>query len=637
MAYQVLARKFRPHSFDDVVGQSHVTRTLRNAIRMGRIHHAFLFTGTRGCGKTSTARILAKALNCTQAGKDLDPCNECDSCKEITGGASLDVLEIDGASNNGVDAIRELRENVRFMPSKGRFKIYIVDEVHMLSNAAFNALLKTLEEPPAHVIFIFATTEPHSLPQTILSRCQRFDFKRIPPKRIAERVAQIAEAEGVEITPVGLASLARAAEGSMRDAQSLFDQVISFAGKDDAAKKTKVTDEQIVESLGLIDRRLFSDLMAALAARDGKAAIDVGARVATAGYDVANFAREMLARIRDLMIVKVVAEPAALVDLSAEELAQLKEQAGAFTREEIDALFLMLESALEEMTRGGAPQLALEMALLRMAAVEPIAPIAELASRLEALAGGETPAKGAAPASGFKGWRPPDERAPRQVSLGAGGSAGSSASIPPQSHRPSSIPAQSPPVSAKASTHAAVPAAAPRPPSSREPRDEEADGGSPEVTAPERTVTATIEAPVFDWANFLGYVRNRKSLLGVLLAEGSLARFDGDRLEIAYDTHGIRAEQIRDKDNVEQITNLARDFMRRPVSVKIVPKSAVERTVPEAQAYRAPGSDAPPPPRRNTVEERAKLREEALGTDAIKDAMDVLGAELAEVRPLKND
>src|SRR4051812_5030405 len=240
MAYQVLARKFRPTAFDDVVGQSHVTRTIRNAIRLGRIHHAFLFTGTRGCGKTSTARILARALNCSNPTKLFDPCNECESCKEIAAGSSLDVLEIDGASNNGVDAIRELRDNVRFMPNKGKYKIYIVDEVHMLSNAAFNALLKTLEEPPAHVVFIFATTEPHELPTTILSRCQRFDFKRIPPKQISERLASIAKSESIEISKVGLAEISRAAEGSMRDAQSLFDQVISFAG--DTAGKVVIKD-----------------------------------------------------------------------------------------------------------------------------------------------------------------------------------------------------------------------------------------------------------------------------------------------------------------------------------------------------------------------------------------------------------
>ncbi|HVO29802.1 MAG TPA: DNA polymerase III subunit gamma/tau, partial [bacterium] len=620
-------------------GQGHVTRTIRNAIRLGRIHHAFLFTGTRGCGKTSTARILARALNCQNPSKEFDPCNECDACKEITAGSSLDVLEIDGASNNGVDSIRELREQVRFMPSKGKYKIYIVDEVHMLSNAAFNALLKTLEEPPAHVIFIFATTEPHEVPQTILSRCQRFDFKRISPKLIGERLAQIAKSEGIEIGKIGVSALARAAEGSMRDAQSLFDQVISFAGE--TGGKIVIKDEQVTESLGLIDRQLFADAVAALGARDSKGVLDVAARVALAGYEVPNFARELLARLRDLMVVKVMKEPERLVDLTDEELASLREVAKKFTREEIDALFLMLEAALEEMTRGSTPQLALEMALLRMASVEPVAPLAELAARLEAIASGDGPRPGGSPAGGggggggisaVKGWRPPEERpAPRSASASPnaparGESAAASAREPESEEDAAARPAPAP---ASAPTAAPTRAARPEPVGSI---DRDRDRVPGEISKPEVTITATVEAPIFEWAGYVSYVRQRKPMLGALLAEGSLSRFDGDKLDVSYDKHGVRADRIREKECVEQLTAMAGDYMRRPIAVRIV--DAAVSSQPAGPAPRRPNA-APEAPKTSALEERRQLREEALVNDAVKQAMNILGAELAEVKPVR--
>ncbi|HZE13198.1 MAG TPA: DNA polymerase III subunit gamma/tau, partial [Chthoniobacterales bacterium] len=229
MSYQVFARKYRPQTFDDLVGQTHVTRTLKNAVEQNRLAHAYLFVGPRGIGKTSTARILAKALNCVN-GPTVTPCGVCDSCKEIAGGNSLDVLEIDGASNNGVEQVRELRDNVRYAPTKGKFKIYIIDEVHMLTSAAFNALLKTLEEPPAHVKFIFATTEPQKVLQTILSRCQRFDLHRIPANLIAQHLQFIAGKEKIALDPAAAHAIAKGADGGLRDAESMLDQLVAFCG-----------------------------------------------------------------------------------------------------------------------------------------------------------------------------------------------------------------------------------------------------------------------------------------------------------------------------------------------------------------------------------------------------------------------
>jgi DNA polymerase-3 subunit gamma/tau len=242
MSYKVLALKYRPQTFEDVVGQKPITQALQNAIATKRVAHAYLFAGSRGVGKTSVARILAKALNC-QEGPTPHPCGHCSFCQEIKDGISVDVLEIDGASNRGINEIRELRENVKYLPSKNKYKIYIIDEVHMLTTEAFNALLKTLEEPPPHVIFVFATTEPHKIPLTILSRCQRYDFKRIPSSSILDQLKKIASEEGMEVSDPGLHLIARQAQGSMRDAQSLLDQVFSFSGP-------KISEEEVIEAWG---------------------------------------------------------------------------------------------------------------------------------------------------------------------------------------------------------------------------------------------------------------------------------------------------------------------------------------------------------------------------------------------------
>ena len=266
MAYQVLARKWRPQTFEEVVGQEPVTRTLENALAVGRVAHAFLFSGPRGVGKTSVARILAKALNCV-AGPTPHPDNTCEICREITNGSSLDVLEIDGASNRGIDEVRDLREKIKYLPAQGKYRVYIIDEVHMLTKEAFNALLKTLEEPPAHAVFILATTEPHKVPVTILSRCQRYDFRRIPTGLIQEHLAKLADQEGWHLDPEGLALVARAAEGGLRDAQGFLDQVVTFGG--DA-----VTAAEIARILGVTDRGALLAALTAIIDRDGPQVAD---------------------------------------------------------------------------------------------------------------------------------------------------------------------------------------------------------------------------------------------------------------------------------------------------------------------------------------------------------------------------
>ena len=377
MSYLVLARKWRPQSFEEVVGQPHVVQTLTNAISAERIAHAYLLSGARGIGKTSVARILAKALNCAQ-GPSPTPCNECESCKEITGSASLDVLEIDGASNRGINEIRELRENIRYRPAKSPYKIYIIDEVHMLTKEAFNALLKTLEEPPPHVIFIFATTESHRIPITIISRCQLFEFRRIAVNAIVEHLRHIVQEEGIEISDVSLRLLAKEAEGSMRDAQSLLEQMIAFSGKN-------IDDKDLLEILGVIDRQALLDTAAAILSGDAVRCLEIVERLYLHGHDLRRFCQELAAHFRNLLVVKVSDEPQKLVDLTEAELTELKEQAANVSSATLQQFFHFLLKGEEEIRRSSNSKLVLEMSLLRLVQLPQVMDIDTVISQVHEL------------------------------------------------------------------------------------------------------------------------------------------------------------------------------------------------------------------------------------------------------------
>ena len=302
MSYEVFARKYRPQTFDDLVGQAHVSRTLKNAVAQNRLAHAYLFVGPRGVGKTSTARILAKSLNCVK-GPTITPCGECDNCREIAGGNSLDVIEIDGASNNSVEDVRQLRENVRYAPAKGRYKIYLIDEVHMLSSAAFNALLKTLEEPPEHVKFIFATTEPQKVLPTILSRCQRFDLHRIPANLIAKHLQFIAGNENIALEPAAAHAIARGAEGGLRDAESMLDQLVAFCGE-------KISENDVLDVFGFTSEQTVADLTGRILRGETPGAIDLLHQQSDAGKDMMRLMSDLIAYLRDLLVFK--AKPDAL-------------------------------------------------------------------------------------------------------------------------------------------------------------------------------------------------------------------------------------------------------------------------------------------------------------------------------------
>lgn len=377
LSYQVIARKWRPQSFQEMVGQTHISTTLQNALKNDRIHHALLFTGPRGTGKTSSARILAKAIRCPNA-VDFVPCNTCPSCLEITNGSSVDVIEIDGASNNGVDAIRELRDTVSYMPASGSVKVYIIDEVHMLSTSAFNALLKTLEEPPSHVIFIMATTEVQKIPQTILSRCQRFDFRRISTKTISQYLKKICEAENVKATEEALWPIARQGDGSMRDSLSLLDQVITFANGE-------LTADKVSEILGLTDRNLVLETLNAVLNKKPESVLQVLEKLNQSSITPNLFIQDVLESMRHLILVKVSgSEVTHLIELPDSELTHFVQLANLLSEPDLHMLFDMTLKGTQDVLKSANPQMVLEVVLLRLASAPGVIDIKKLASHLSA-------------------------------------------------------------------------------------------------------------------------------------------------------------------------------------------------------------------------------------------------------------
>lgn len=493
--YQVLYRKYRPRVFADVYGQDHVTSTLKNEIKEGRISHAYLFTGSRGTGKTTCAKILAKAVNCPNA-VDGEPCNACEICKGLDSGTIYDVVEIDAASNNGVDNIRDLREEVNYTPTRGKYRVYIIDEVHMLSTGAFNALLKTLEEPPAHVIFILATTEVHKLPATILSRCQRFDFKRIQPETMAVRLQQVAGLEGMELAPDAATLIARIADGALRDGLSILDQC--------AGRSKQITAHLVSEVAGLAGREALYRLSDAVLARDSSAAVEELAQLHENSYDMERLCVEMINHFRNFMMVKTVKKSRELIICTDDEYKHIEASAGQFTLAQILRGLDLFQSTLVKIKGGATPRIEMEMAFIRLCEPKLETDPDAFNQRLSAL---ERAVQNGVPATSVKAVQSPAPAArpaPAQPTVPPTSQPAPAAAAP--APEPEPVPATSAePVSAPVPEPAP---AQPEPPVSREPA----------AAAPSPAPAADSEQQLFmQWADLMEILhRTDIALFGVL-------------------------------------------------------------------------------------------------------------------------
>ncbi len=582
MSYLVLARKWRPQTFDDVIGQEHVTRTLRNAIRSERVAHAFLFTGPRGVGKTTTARLLAKALNCEQ-GPTPDPCNACSQCEEITNGSAIDVLEIDGASHTGVDNVRDLTEGVQYRPATGRFRVVIIDEVHMLSNAAFNALLKTLEEPPAHVKFIFATTESHKILQTILSRCQRYDFKRIPLRDLIQQLRHLTQAEGFECDEAGLALLAREADGSLRDAESLLDQVVAWSNG-------RVDEAAVRDALGVADRQALFRVVEAILAEDPAQVLRLTGDLYQYGYDPRRLCHDLLTHFHDLVVAKVSSDVSVLADLPDHEVEIVHKQAALRSREDLQRFFASLLETEEAVRKSAYTQLVIEMALVKLASQPPVLPIQEALAKLEELQhqfGSSS--------------RPAPTRQQRFRPAASAGSSGLKDSK--DSTNLSTPPTTVPQAAGDASQHAPPP-----------------DPAAVPASAPVTSDTAEHLEQGEQWDGFLATVRSRKISLFFALKAGYLLDLTPTALQIGVDKDPYLKELLR-QENRTVLEESAEQFFGRKLSVEVQKDRPGLATKPPNSL---PGEDDRP---------QKSAQDPAGSVDPlVRTALDILGGEIQERR-----
>ncbi|HET97743.1 MAG TPA: DNA polymerase III subunit gamma/tau [Desulfurivibrio alkaliphilus] len=547
MSYLVLARKWRPQTFEQVVGQRPVVRTLQNALRLDRVAHAMLFSGVRGVGKTTLARIMAKAINCRAQEAGQRPCDQCDSCREISAGSAVDLHEIDGASNRGIQEIRELKENIRFLPVAGKHKIVIIDEVHMLTTEAFNALLKTLEEPPAHVYFMFATTELHKIPVTILSRCQRYELTRVPFAELLDFFRRVVEAEQVRMPDSALAMIAREADGSVRDGLSLLDQVFSFGGQE-------VGDDDVRQMLGLVDRQVFEHLARALLAADLAGVLGIFDQSYRAGMDLKRFAADLLNYFRNLVVCRATEHPEQLLDLADSDLTALREIAAGQSGETLLYCFNLLFKGIEEMQYASRPKLVLEMTLVRATQGGQVVPAAQILGRLEQLLAGLPMGDGGgAPAAPGPGPQRRDASYGAEASpVGKGGS-GLAEPVPELVKAPPAATAQTETVVAAEPAAEAAPPAEPRSAPVSPPASSPKEGG--------RDLRR-------DWDGFVRYVRERKVWMAPVLEMAAGAREEGGELLVRYDDPAD-CKLLEEPENSRLLTEYAQDYFQQELTLRL--------------------------------------------------------------------
>lgn len=517
MAYQVLALKYRPLRFEDVIAQEHVTKTLARAVATGRVAHGYLFAGPRGTGKTTTARILAKALNCVH-GPTPTPCNECPICREITAGSSLDVLEIDAASNTGVDDVRTLRENIRYLPTSGKKRVFIIDEVHRLSGSAFDALLKTLEEPPEHAVFIFATTDPHKVPQTILSRTQRYDFRRVKTADLAAHMEKLARLENIDVEPEALFLIARKGEGSVRDSLSLFDQMIALVDG-------KITRQATAETLGIVDRQIFTQLLDVIAAGKAEPVFELVQALYDSGADITEFVNDFIDYLRNLLVQKSAADPDVLLDVSAAEKEALVKQAAYFTEADILRMMQISAELLNELKKGYDERTFLEICLVRLVRMESSITLQEVIERLNRLS----------------------------VSAASGA---------PAPTGPTTLFDSVKPVAPRAASHRA---SAPPPPV---PMPGAPVAEEPEIPAePGRPLN--LPRVQMEWPRFLDFLRRRKQMPANMLSMGKVRSVVDNVITVTFGNNQNTNKQIVEKaENKGVIEEALRDFFKLPARME---------------------------------------------------------------------